>query len=60
MYGVGTKTDFVMQLNAYGINTNKIVKFNGLEEKIFKDVMNLGWVLIADDLIKKYRDKNVF
>lgn len=38
----------------------KIVKFNGLEEKIFKDVMNLGWVLIADDLIKKYRDKNVF
>ena len=44
----------------------KIVKFNGLEEKIFKDVMKLGRELIADDLkliddlIKKYRDKSVF
>ena len=44
----------------------KIVKFNGLEEKIFKDVMKLGRELIADDLkiiddlIKEYRDKSVF
>ncbi|MBP3831092.1 MAG: UPF0236 family protein [Clostridia bacterium] len=44
----------------------KIVKFKGLEEKIFKDVMKLGRELIADnlklidDLIKKYRDKSVF
>ena len=44
----------------------KIVKFNGLEEKIFKDVMKLGRELISDDLkliddlIKKYRDKSVF
>ena len=44
----------------------KIVKFNGLEEKIFKDVMKLGRELIEDDLkliddlIKKYRDKAIF
>ena len=48
------------------IISEKIVKFNGLEEKIFKDVMKLGRELIADDLkliddlIKKYRDKSVF
>ena len=44
----------------------KIVKFNDLEEKIFKDMMKLGRECMADDLkliddlIKKYRDKSIF
>ena len=44
----------------------KIVKFNDLEEKIFKDMMKLGRECIADDLkliddlIKEYRDKSIF
>lgn len=44
----------------------KIVKFNDLEEKIFKDMMKLGRECIVDDLkliddlIKEYRDKNIF
>jgi len=46
--------------------SENIVKFNSLEEKIFKDMMKLGRELIVnelkliDDLIKKYRDKSVF
>lgn len=48
------------------IISEKIVKFNDLEEKIFKDMMKLGRECIVDelklidDLIKKYRDKSVF
>ena len=48
------------------IISNNIVKFNSLEEKIYKDMMKLGRECIVDelklldDLIKKYRDKSVF
>ena len=48
------------------IISNNIVKFNSLEEKIYKDMMKLGRECIVDelklidDLIKKYRDKRVF
>ena len=48
------------------IISENVVKFNSLEEKIFKDMMKLGRELIADELklidnlIKQYRDKNVF
>ena len=48
------------------IISENVVKFNSLEEKIFKDMMKLGRELIADELklidnlIKQYRDKSVF
>lgn len=46
--------------------SKNVLKFNSLEEKIFKDMMKLGRECIVDelklidDLIKKYRDKSVF
>ena len=46
--------------------TNEKIKFNSLEEKIYKKMMETGRNIIrdelrlVDDLIKKYRDKEVF
>lgn len=48
------------------IVSNEKVNFKRLEENIFKEVMNLGRqkiqeeLRILDDLIKKYRDKDIF
>ena len=46
--------------------TNEKINFNSLEEKTYKKMMELGRNIIrdelrlVDDLIKKYRDKEVF
>lgn len=48
------------------IISNEKIKFNSLEENTFKSVMELGRKIIKDELklidnlIKKYRDKEIF